>query len=393
MPSTELVKKELDERGANSLIDFVASTASLVFQQSFDYTTDFPGFIASPTVEPGPFGVAKAIAQQSCRRWARGEGIPSLPGFDAFYGGICEPYLDSLGENPADGALGPDFLGGQCFGIEYRVTTAFTDSFGNPTTNEQLVLSRVVGTYRGSKQPNQTTPVGIELQQNPGGPIVRLNITSLSDDKLGSFRIASVVPTGNVQDNCGNPPVNYTEPQTPGGLPPIAPVIVNIPGIGPVKVDVSFDDDGNINVSLPDLGIDVTVPNPLAKGKDRGEGNGGSGDGDDIPGDQGQPGLPAVGEAGSPAEGGDDDRALVGVFVRTTGTPARANQIFNETETYTKGAYFVYFGGDAGFAQNSEAAITTEEQFFYAPEGANRFRVVPNVGFTILVTPHYERED
>lgn len=386
MPTPELIRKELDERAANNLIDFVAGTTQLVLQQSFDYTTDFPGFIASPIDEPGPFGVAKAIAQQSCRRWARGEGIPSLPGFDAFYGGICGPYLDSLGESPSDGSLELPFEGGQCAGVLYNVSVTGILPPNAPQTFE----ANIVGPLRYNAD---LPPVPPDPGCTGGSSWQRFSIAGSGGSTItwvgcdADLVVNYVNPLGGGANNCGNPTPIYETPVSAPGLPPLQPINVNVPGIGPVEVDVSFDDDGNINVSLPGLGLEVTVPNPLAPGDDGGD------DDDGIPGDQGQPGLPAVGGDGEPAEGGDNDRVLLGVKVDLLSSPPRANQIFNETEAYTKGAYFVYLGGDAGFEQIPSAAIVRDEQFYTAPEGCNRFRVVPNVGFTILVTPYYERED
>lgn len=389
MPSNAL-PSVLNEEARGNIIDFVGKVVGTTLQQSFDYTTDFPGFIADPSPATGPFGVAKAVAQQSCRRWARGEGIPSLPGFDALYGGICEPYLDSIGENPGDGVLGPPFQGGQC-PVQYTVSGTYRvyDNAQCAIRPDPINFSAgVLGPIKRFFYDNGGGPAPT-CNQSPGrvfrveGATNTIGLASSPAGGLVRITGVNIVRTAGGADNCGNPPPEYDPPNIPPGLPPLAPITVNIPGIGDVKVDVTFGPNGEIQISLPDLGINVELPNPLFDGEDGGE------DGPIPPGFQGEPAEPIDVGPGDAADETSESN-LVGVLVQTIQTPPRANRLFNETESYTKGAYFVYFGGDGGLSQNPEAAISRQDQFYYAPEGCNRFRVIPNAGFTLRVTPYYK---
>lgn len=326
-----------------------------------------------------------AAARQGCRRYAdKGGDYPPLRAARAER--ACRPYLDSLGYGEPPSLTLP-FRGGQCYGALYRVITAFNNPPLGAQTNEQEVAARVIGTYRGDLQPNQLIPVGIELQVTAGGPVTRLNITSLPAEFVGTFRIQSVIRVDGGNDDCGNPTPEYEPPQPPPLPGPIREPFTIAPGID-VDIAVEVNIDGSIDI---DFGTGPVTIDPFDE-PDGGGGDGGDG-GDDVPpGYQGEPGSPVDVGPGGAADETDPTRNLVGVLVQTIETPPRANQVFNQTETYTKGAYFVYFGGDGGLTINPEAAITVQDQFFYAPEGANRFRVVPNVGFTLRATPFYKED-
>jgi hypothetical protein len=140
---------------------------------------------------------------------------------------------------------------------------------------------------------------------------------------------------------------------------------------------VTFDPDGNINVTFPDLGIDFTVPNPLA----------GDGDGT-APGDQGEGGA-VTPESDEPVEE-EGLQNLVGVRVDVGTIPPKASAYQNSSATYYKGLYYVFFGGDGGYAMAQEAALVRSSQFFYAPKGCNKYRVVPNSGVTLSVQAFFE---
>jgi hypothetical protein len=155
-----------------------------------------------------------------------------------------------------------------------------------------------------------------------------------------------------------------------------------LPGISIPGIDITIDPDGNIDVSIPDLGIDFKVDNPF-----RGPGAGDAGE--TPPGDQG-----VAGETTSPSdeeqEGEDPERNLIGIRVNLTTIPPRANTLFNSSGVVYKGSCFVYFGGAGGYAMQPDAQFANASQFFYAPKGCNRWRVHPNRGFSLTVTPFYE---
>lgn len=349
-----------------------------------------------------------AAARQGCRRYAdKGGNYPELRAARAER--ACRPYLDSLeyGDPPS---LVQPFTGGQCSDLRYNVFGTYTsnqEDVGGCGTTRNWQASGIFGPISGiTKDP------GIQQGWKVQGGITAVNCVDIETGKqlidvsscgpsvsnftvrAGRPSISSVVPLFGEPDVCGDRPPEYTPPTAPALPGP--PVERYNPGPNiDVNIGVEVNIDGSIDI---DFGTGPITIDPFGDSDEPGGGGdepgGGGPDGGPVePGFQGEPGTPIDVGPGDAADETDPNRNLIGVLVQTIQLPARANQVFNETETYTKGGYFVYFGGDGGLALNPEGAITREDQFFYAPKGANRFRVVPNVGFTIRVTPHYERED
>jgi hypothetical protein len=194
--------------------------------------------------------------------------------------------------------------------------------------------------------------------------------------------ITSIIKMDAGADSCGNPAPIYTPPTTKPSLPGLSGEPLPFPGVGTVPVSVSFDEDGNIRVDFPSLGYSIDVPNPLkpAQPGQPGEGL--------PPGFQGVAGTESP-ETEDEEEGEDENRDLLGVLVKISRFPSRANVNFNSTQSYFKGAYYVYMGGDGGLAQEP-AAISTLSQFYYAREGCNRWSVQPNQGYAVKVTPFFK---
>jgi hypothetical protein len=166
-------------------------------------------------------------------------------------------------------------------------------------------------------------------------------------------------------------------------VPTLPPDIkINIPGVGPITVTVTPNAQGDPIVCYTEIDLCVTIP--IGGGE-------GAGDGAIAPGDQGVPGD-TTSPSDEEQEGEDPERNLVGVLVQLVSTPARANTVFNSSQVIYKGSCFVYFGGEGGYAMQQEAQFCTTSQFFYAPEGCNKWRVVPNPFYTLSVTPFYKEE-
>lgn len=352
---------------------------------------DRPGFIAGANPDTALGQAVQDLSRYNCRVWAANDKSSYSPAVNQGNADLCGPYLDTLGEKPSPGTVGLPFTGGQCAGVSYTINWTDENFFSDCST---LVGNPIVGGFVGPigqvfytgvpECPEawgtasfvQTGAGVVQLGGNPGG--VRTTINSVTRDDLGI-------------DNCGNPAPVTSPPATVTPVTPIPPdITINLPGYGPIDITLTLNPDGEPVVCIPELDICVTVEPPPDGGGDGGDGGGGE---PVAPGDQGEPGSPIDVGSGDAADETDPDRNLVGVLVQTISTPPRTNRLFNDAESYTKGAYFVYFGGDGGLAINPEAAITIQDQFYYAPKGSNRFRVVPNVGFTLRVTPFYERTD
>lgn len=340
----------------------------------FDYSTNLPGFVAGSTPASPPFQAVQGTIRQACRRWARGDGLVRGPGFDGLWGGICNPYLGSISEAPTTSSFFPPAALGQCVGVAYDWTAQAT-SGGSPS-----------GPVRSGRA---NGPISVRGRQDglgswrwdvySGSTAVQFLISGATQTVGG--RLLSVTRVGGGPDDCApSGEESYRPPLVVPGLPTLNPTPVGGPFGGPSPVDVTFDPDGNIQVTFPDLGIDFTVPNPLTQDEDG-----------DSPGGQGEAGD----ETPSSEEPAEEEglKNLVGVLVTVTDFPPRINTSQNPSETYYKGLYYVFFGGEAGYAMQQEAAIVRASQFFYAPEGCNRYRVVPNLGVTLKVRPFFKEKE
>lgn len=401
MPSNSL-PSQLTELGKKNLEDYLKLAVTSTLDQSLDFARDTPGFIASTAPVIPAYGVARAVARQACRQWSRGQGIPSLPGFDAAWGGLCDPYLSGIGEKPVSGSIAPPFTGGQCAGVLYRLSGSIRYSVRNcnsgevfPQNPEQVStdiqyigpIVSISPEYSGSSAcgPNQFVFRVI----HDGG--LRSDTTFFRVNPVNSLLAASfsggATDATNSPGACGNPPPFYDPPNIPGGLPPLAPVVVDVPGIGPVAVDVSFNPDGSINVELPDLGIDLDIPNPFAV--DDGEGGGGGGAGDTT--NPGSPGGGGDTGDGGEAEGeAEDGEELVGLLVEVLGTPPGANVFDNNSSTVYRGVGYVRMGYPGRLGVDITGGTVLSPQFFHAQQrGLTAWAVNANVGFNIRTTPYY----
>lgn len=381
----------------NDVIDLVTGEIQKGIGTNIGAITDPAGFIASTAGAPPTLAFTKGLVRQVCRAWARGSTPIQGPLADGIYGPLCKPYLDSIGETPDAGRFEPSFLGGQCDGTVYQFVIR-AELTSNPASFPINANGKTHGPITGWRQTVEGTRLRTYITSRSAvtaescgvasAPIGALQerLVGDSDNRTGynpgTFTLLGVCSG---PDNCGNAPSGYLPPRTPTSLPPLPPYRPNIPGLGLPGIGITIDPDGNINVSIPDLGIDFTVDNPL-------RGPAGTGTGGGTPGGQGEPGDTSA-PTDEEEEGEDPLRNLVGVRVNLVNIPPRANSNVNSTESYYKGLYYVFFGGEGGEAMNQEAAIVKSSQFFYAPKGCNKYRVVPNFGVTLTVQPFYEETE
>lgn len=379
---------------ALELVDLVGLAAKEV-GESFSTATGVVGGYYRDAFEALPDGppvisIARGVAQQACRRYADNpDGMPGAvaAGFES----ACRPYLDSIGYGAPPTVKLP-FRGGQCYGVQYRVTTAFNNPPIGPQTNEQVVTSRVVGTFRGNKQPNQLTPVGIELQQVEGGAINRVTIASLADENLGSFRIQSVVREGGGIDGCGNPPPTFTDPVPPPSPGPQVEPFNPSPGID-IDIDLTIGPTGGItfNIGTGPITIDPFPDIP-------GGGGGNDNPGIDQPGTAPSSGLPPgdIGAPAAPVDTGEDGIAagcappnsvLVGIkidILEVTGPVSEYDPLVR------RGVCYAYMGTPGNLALEPSGVALRSGQMLFAPlDNLTCYEVRANVGFSLRVTPYY----
>jgi hypothetical protein len=377
---------------ADGIASFVKNVAALVFRESFNYATDFPGYLADPTPAPGPFGIAKAVAQRGCRRWARGEGLENSPAFDAFYSGACGPYLDGLGENPGEGAIAVPFDGGQC-PEPYLVTYTSIDNQGTPQTTTVLANGPIGGIrirqaesgafvvelFCRNLQPGQSSCSTLPLF-NPNWFFTGQGGAGLDG---GSVSIDFVTPCG--ADNCGNPPPEYYPAPIPPGLPPLPPLTINIPGIGPVDVEVEFDPSGNIDVCLPLLGVCGKIQNPAANPQ-VGTGN------TPPPGVAGDPTDTGVG--GSAEGEAPEGKELEGVLIEVVSADYGPNLYQNVAVDVYRGIGYIRLGYAGRNGADVTGSVAQTRQYFLAIErGLTTWDVNANLGFNLRATPFYRDKD
>lgn len=382
---------ELDEAAKDSLVGAVADIAGTVLGESFYASTDLPGFLADTAPTLPHLAAGKEVARLVCRRYARGQGPGSLPGFNALWGSICEPYLDSIGENPGDGTLEREFEGGQC-PVQYKVTSSiepfpFQDcsTFG-PGISDQTYTGPIRGLRFAVENPSGVlcTPGRnvVYLKHGPGN-----SETLLGGGGYGvKASIVSVQRVDGLPDNCGSPPPLYDPPNIPPGLPPVPPTPIRLPGVGPVNVDVTIGPSGEIVVNLPDINTDVTIEDPFGFGGDVG-GDGGGGEGP-PPGDPGDPGAPVEVGPGGEAEGeAPGGKVLTGVRVQLLNVPPSKNQYTSEVY---RGVYYVYMGTPGLLEHYPSGAMVTSDQFTFASQDyLTSWRVRANDKWSIRTTPYY----
>lgn len=396
MPSNQ-GPSELTEEGRESLTDFLFDAAEFGLSESFYAATDFPGFVADDSQTAPHLALGRAITRLSCRRWARGEAPQNLPGFDAAWGSICEPYLDSLGEWPGDGTLAPPFRGGQC-PVSYNATWEQRTYNGNTLSYEWVPRSYTGGALLGPVTVDAGPGVGgcpsgtsesTETLRGSNGTAVLIGFGGCSDVSPG-YRNLVLTRADGQSDNCGSVPPLYDPAPPRPGLPSIPRTPVRIPGIGPVDIDVTFDPDGNINVDLPDIGVGVELPNPFDGPGDGGDGGGGGGG--PAPGDDGQPGGGVTAAPGEDAEGeAPPGQVLVGLKMNMTTIPESAREY---AAGRYRGAAYIYMGGSAGLDQDFAGSILEDGQFVYAEkDNLTRWRVRANNGFVFNVVPYYREAE
>lgn len=386
---------EREEQGYRDIFKRAVDEAKNFFRDSFDSATSGAGIYlrdGNPSSITGK--AAQAINRRQCEVWGK-DPTAFRPAWSDQLADICGPYLNDRGLPPPVPEAKSPFVGGQCSCLSYSYKIQIVRQSG--ALDGTLTLSGrygPIGQPTFTQQPSGTSPRITQVFYNDGGPTgagttclpqaLRLGNSAGRPITITSLRVVDIVQNGtHPPGGCGNPPPEYL-PGAPYGPPlPSPPQLVPGDPASP-SFDVTVNPDGSIEVCSGDTCITI---NPGPDGEIPRDEPGGE-EPPLEPGNQGQPGSPS-GNFQDEAEGEDPTRNLVGVSVQIVSLPNRANQFFNNFETYTKGPYFVFFGGDGGYSQNPEAAIARAEQFYYAPPGCNKWRVVANVGYTLNVVPYY----
>lgn len=379
-----------DDDRDDLLIPLVSGVQELLFAPVSPFS-DRPAFVAGPPPETGLAQAVQAVTQLNCRLWASRDKSGYSPRVNQYNGEVCGPYLDSIGENPTAGFVSPLFRGGQCYGVNYSFDFTFLNNQGSRQTLAQQTTGRLVGTYAVDVDGQDSWNFGFERQAVPGGPVVRVSQGTTFGRGNPDPVITNVAVVGGGGDDCGNPPTVVQPPATVTPVTPIEPrFTVNLPGVGPITVNVDLDDKGRPVICAPDVDTCISI-NPQF-----GIGIGGGDDGTDppggptgpAPGDDGEPGAGQTAGNGQDAQGeAPPGSVLVGLKMNMTTIPPNANQ-------YAPGAYrgaaYIYMGGNAGLDQDFAGSVLAQGQFVYAEkDNLTRWRVRANNDFVFNVVPYY----
>lgn len=395
MPAPEgTLGQRLTDAGKDGLVDLTIGYVTAGLGDFLYATTDLPQFLADPNPPVIAAQPLKQITRAACRSYARGGGPQNLPGFDAVWGGICDPYLKSIGEDPTPGSLARPFNGGQC-PVRYFVQATWqnrntsgelgapqnqnvTSPLGRPGPIVSLTREGVPGSWQ------LVLTHGTDATFTSPRSVVRSSTSTNSS--FENIAITSVTRVDGLADSCGNPPPNYNPPKIRPGLPTLPPTTpVDFPGIGPVGVDVTFDPDGTININLPDIGVEVGIEDPFGLG---GDDSGGGAPPGPPPGDVGSPGSPVAVGPGGDAEGeAPPGSVLVGLRVQITAFPPSRNKY---TDTVFRGAYYAYMGVPGLLDLDFGGSMVRADQFLFAEkDNLTSWRVSANTGYELITTPYY----
>lgn len=388
MPSpTPQEPSALTEAAKDSLLGHVADLVASGLAESYYAGTDFPGFLADPNPTLAHTAPLKSITRLACRSYARGGGPQNLPGFDAAWGGICGPYLESIGEEPNGGSLAPPFEGGQCptnyIGRVFLGSTEIQQGGGAPRT----LTGPLGGVTKTETVTNQPAAGGVRVTwtfgNNGANNFLSIQyVPGFTPEPRFTLETADGSP-----DSCGNPPAEYTPPSAKPGLPPVPPEPVEFPGIGPTPISVEFNPQGQIVVNLPDVGVEVPIDAPIDISLG-GDGDGGGGGEAPPPGDVGEPGSPALSQPGGETEGdAPEGSVLVGLHCEILAFPDSRNKYTSEV---FRGAYYAYMGVPGLLDLDPGGAMVRTSQFLFAEkENLTSWRVSANTGYVIRTTPYY----
>lgn len=340
-----------------------------------------PSFIADGTPESLPGQIGQGAARAACRQYAAGNsGLTGQAAVNAET--ACRPYLNNIYPPTAPTVKTP-FNGGQCPGVNYRVTWAWSaGSFNSgPQTADRT------GPLSFDRSGTGSLPCGggetynvLVLREGTGNNPV--SIYAGCGAALTSFNVSRL---DGQPDNCGSPPPEITQP-APNPDPIGNPFRFNpIPGID-LPIDVTINPDGTINVDIGTGPINVDAFN--GDGGGGGAGDGGGGGGGAPPGDVGQPGgAEATGDGGEAEGEAPPGQVLVGLRVVLTAFPPSRTKL---TDEVFRGAYYAYMGVPGLLDLDPAGSAVTLDQFIFAEQpNLTAWRLRANRGYNATVTPYY----
>jgi len=372
------------------LLPVVGGLKELVYERPGLFI-DRPGFIAGAEPDTALGAAVQAISRVNCRIWASRDKANYSQAVNQGNADLCGPYLDSIAERPASGEFKALVEGGQC-PVFYNVDISYTIVLGfceNVQTFSEVFALGVLGPLNVFTD-NVGTPGGTSnLCDGFSYTNIRLVGASGAVSQRGSgfgvrLNNISVTRADGLPDTCGNAPVQYQPPTT---IVPVTPlnrdITINLPGSGPLTVNVDLSPKGDIIVRSPELDVEVEVE---VGGSD--DGGGGGGGNAPPPGDVGNPGPgESTGEGGDSEGEAPEGSVLVGLLLDLIEAPAGAREF--EPGVYRAGAY-VYMGTPTGLDQDFAGSMLSDGQFIFAEkENLTRWRVRANNGFNWFVTPYY----
>lgn len=369
----------------------VTDSLGTVLGLSVDVLSDRPNFIASTDSREPLSSAVRSLSQLNCRRWAAADKTNFSQRVNQGNANLCGPYLESIGEKPDDGSIGPPFLGGQCCDGQYSIDYSGLDTSGNPVSGSFPFTGRLLGSYEKSNQPAQPTKTAGIRRELCSGQVDELGIVTVFEGQPTGFTFSDPVRTDGLPDDCGNiddvvqPPATVT-PTTP--VPDN--ITINLPGIGDVTVNLDLSPEGNPVICSGDFEACITVPIGGGDGQpgDPGGDGGNGGGGGPGPGDIGQPGDSENADGEGDAEGeAPDGQILVGVKINILATPPTPTKF---TSVVNRAVAYVYMGAGSELDLHTDGSMLRDGQFIFAEkDNLTSWRVTANTGYNLLVIPFY----
>lgn len=350
-----------------------AGTVADFYREALDGLPDGPPVVS----------LARGVAQQACRRYADNpDGMPGpiAAGFES----VCRPYLDSIGYG-APPVIDTPFRGGQCPGVNYRVTwtwtaPGFTSGVQTADRTGPLSFDRSGTGSLDCGSSGLTYNVLVMREGTGNNPV---SLFAGCGAELASFDVQRL---DGQPDNCGSPVPEYKPPGAPATPDPPGPTPFS-PGPNiDVDIDLTIGPTGDITFNI---GTGPITISPFGGGGGDGGEDGSGAPGSGLPpGDVGAPAAPVPTDPAGKASGcAPPNSVLVGVKVTILAAP----QFSSEYDPLVRrGVCYVYMGTSTLLALVPEGVAMRSGQMFFAPlDNLTCWEVNANSGYVLQVIPYY----
>ncbi len=319
---------------------------------------------------------------QACQAWSK-DPVSNIPigTLYAFMNDICSDYYVAQGvSGPTVNA--PPFSGGQCEDRAYtirffRVRDGFPQTFDDVGVYGPILAAEVV--FTDNVPPTYAVRYDITAKTSPGGAVTSFSVGPITTPDPNVY-VVGVFPQDGLPDNCGSLPttiepghdfgVNWGDTNTYNDFGLEIDVTVNPPQITP-DLGIELEAEvGDVAIDLFGGGSNPYQPQPTTPGP-------GTPDGE-----------PQAGNNNEPVEGEATEGTLRGIAVVASTESDVPRVEFGPPNPLLYNLGWVSFGNSEGYGEHSR--IIANNQFFWAPKGADRYQVKFNAFVTGTVQAFIE---